>query len=271
MATSPMTWWTSLTAIILTCSAVQAQVQLSEQEAEQYVESFIFTNQGPASTPRSCLEKSLSSKIAELDRLCKLTLEEKQKLQLAGNGDIYRFFRQVDELKREIRRSTQFEDSQIPSSRMRALQIIYECRLTNANSLFCKSIPTILSDQQLAVYTPWKEKEGRRNREVIIDWLLSSLAENLKLREDERRQMRSVLLKEIPICPMHGSYEMDCLIIQIGKLAKLEPEKLPVAKARAFFLEYSDNFAQIEPVLRLVGYFPPEDEERQAPANQGKK
>ena len=251
--------WTSLFAIILICPVVQAQVQSSTQDAENFAESFIFSDLPSTSDARGCLEKALSSKIAELDQVCKLTTEQKQKLQLVGLGDIHRFFRQIDELKKEIRSGAESIDLGNPSNRLRAFQMMFECRLITGNSLFWKSTPAILNDRQLAKYLPWKEKEGRRNREVAIDWILKSFADDLKLREEDRFQLRSVLLKEIPNCPMQGRYEMDCLIIQIGKLARLEPAKITVAKARVFFVDYAETFLTIEPALRQAGYFPSDD------------
>ena len=61
--------------------------------------NFLVYRHGDAATARRKLESRLKSRINEIDRDCKLTDDQKRKLDVAGHGDLKHTFARFDELK----------------------------------------------------------------------------------------------------------------------------------------------------------------------------
>jgi hypothetical protein len=68
---------------------------------DEQIEEWVFGDN--ASMARRRAESRLATQILDLDRACKLTDAQKTKLQLAGRGDIKRFFDCFEEFKRKAR------------------------------------------------------------------------------------------------------------------------------------------------------------------------
>ena len=69
-------------------TAVFGQVGFTDEQFEQWV----FQQYGNALTARARLKESLELYTEDVDRACGLSDAQKQKLRLAGRGDIERFF-----------------------------------------------------------------------------------------------------------------------------------------------------------------------------------
>lgn len=72
--------------------------------AEHCLDGLLFGPAVNAGSARRQLEQKLLQRISAVDRSCKLTPEQQQKLQLAGRADIQRYFERVDEMREILRR-----------------------------------------------------------------------------------------------------------------------------------------------------------------------
>jgi hypothetical protein len=70
----------------------------------------IFGQHRNASTARMLLETRLEEKIASIDRICGLTSVQIQRLELAGRGDVKRFFDRVDSIQSQFRKGPDTDD-----------------------------------------------------------------------------------------------------------------------------------------------------------------
>jgi hypothetical protein len=103
---------------------------------------------GPEATTRRALEKRLASRLDELQVTCQLTEGQRNKLQLAGRGDIKRFTDQLDFALKKHMNAGAGEIGELRRE-MRELERIQE-RLFDAGSFFSKTVLTTLSRRQLA-------------------------------------------------------------------------------------------------------------------------
>src|SRR5207245_228361 len=80
-----------------------AQAGAQPQLREQQIDLTIFQQYGgSAAAARSRLNAQLLDQVQDIDRTCKLTDAQNQKLQLAGRGDIKRFFDRYEAFKQQL-------------------------------------------------------------------------------------------------------------------------------------------------------------------------
>ena len=81
---------------------VQENVDLRRLEELTEELSALAYFQGDLKQVQGRLETRLKSRIAQVDRVCKLTAEQRGKLTVAGRGDIRRTFARIDEIKAKL-------------------------------------------------------------------------------------------------------------------------------------------------------------------------
>ena len=130
----------------------ERQVQI----ADAMVYGWVFgTNPFDEVGPRTHLERALRQKIAVIDRVCRLTGVQKEKLELAGRGDIKRLINRAGET------ATQFQLCKHDRDKVKAL--IEESHLlgrslaswiSGEDGLFPKTLGKTLTEEQAASYKP---------------------------------------------------------------------------------------------------------------------
>jgi Leucine-rich repeat (LRR) protein len=101
-------------------------------------------------------EQWLPLKIAIVDRVCGLTDSQKEKLRLAGQGDIKRLFDQVEETRRRVERvQNDREKLRALSDELRPLRwALSRIGLSEDDVLFGKILEMLLTAEQRARYEP---------------------------------------------------------------------------------------------------------------------
>src|SRR5205823_12624482 len=69
--------------------------------ADEQFDQWVFQQDRNASGARQRLESLLALQVEDIERACKLTKTQKKKLQLAGRGDIKRFFDRYETVKQK--------------------------------------------------------------------------------------------------------------------------------------------------------------------------
>ena len=115
------------------------------QFSDRQIDRWLFGLDGDADSARLLSELRLKSRIDYIDRLCSLTPDQRRKLELAGRGDIKRFFDQVAERKKEFRPKEKSRDAVLESvERMRLLGQSYRSGIFGDPSMFAKVLGAIL-------------------------------------------------------------------------------------------------------------------------------
>jgi len=116
-------------------------------------ENWLMGGKGKFDDLRPRLEKGLEAKIAAVDRVCKLSEMQKQKLVLAGRGDIHGAVTRADELRQEFERTLHDPKKSIAVfEASRPLRQLLNSGMFAENSLFDKILKSILTADQAAAY-----------------------------------------------------------------------------------------------------------------------
>jgi hypothetical protein len=119
----------------------------------EQIERLVFGRWGAASDGRRHLEWQLTVQLQDINRACSLTQAQRKKLELAGRGDIKRFFDRYEQLVRKSQVS-QHNEPDLPELQQEAidLQLRLNTGLFRERSLLVKSLPNTLTKEQLARY-----------------------------------------------------------------------------------------------------------------------
>ena len=113
------------------------------------MDQWVFGRLGGSAGARSKLDSSLLVRIEDLERVCGITEAQKNKLRLAGRGDIKRFFDKVEALKRKFQQGQNDPNTNIWQE-IQPLQVELNTGLFGDDSLYAKTIRRTLSPEQAA-------------------------------------------------------------------------------------------------------------------------
>jgi hypothetical protein len=160
----PLPIWLATIGLSLAAAVADAQdIAKDAPPPEQQVEiadpnvyRWVFGGNSDAIEAGKVLERLLRQKIAIVDRVCRLTDTQKQKLLLAGRGDIKRFIDGVEEIGTRMRHVKDDPDKvNALGQEAHALSFSFIVPgLPIGRLLFVKVLETTLTAEQLARYEP---------------------------------------------------------------------------------------------------------------------
>jgi hypothetical protein len=221
---------------------VQNMFELDESNFTQWVFGNVGGRMGSG---KDQLESMLLMNLSEIDRACKLTQDQKNKLLLAGHGDIKHFFDRVAEAKQvfdQLRHDQNniqaiFQETQPLAASLRA-------GLFGPDSIFSKTISSTLEPQQADHFRQVQlDKQQFYHRSNVI-FTVIRLDQAVGFTDDQRKKMIELVMQETkPSLRSAGQYDATVLIYKISKI--------PEAKIRPIFDEprwkaLQAKFAQVE-------------------------
>jgi len=180
--------------------------------------------------PRDQIERGLTSLLAlQIDsvaRACELSGAQRQKLQLAGDGDLRRLFRKIEEVRdkfRDIGQDQQKYNTAINEGSM--LQMKLQSGIYDDSSLYQKVLRQTLNREQ-SDRLEQQERQRRKFRyEAKIELVLTQLESSILLRAEQRQRLVKILVEETEPPKKFGQYDYNLILFQAAKLgeAKLKP------------------------------------------------
>jgi hypothetical protein len=245
-------------------------------QIKHYVQLFdqlVFRADGGAAGAHRRLDAQLTSWIQDLDRACTLTDAQKQKLRLAGRGDICRFFASYEGVKQKGE-SLDPEDQNVRVILRDAnsLRATFDRGLFHEDSLLYKSLPNTLTAEQLARYDARaRERRASHHRASAEEALRMLLQRGISLRDAQRRELLDLMAKEIKPSRRASRHDQYRVLIQLGRLPedKLKP-LFDDAQWNALRQQLA-QFKALEPQLIKVGMLPVEDDEADEPPGAWKE
>ena len=217
--------------------------------------------QGDPEGARRRLLTRLKTRIEQIDRACKLTQEQRNKLNVAGHGDIKRAFGRAEELSAKHASARPDIDGQ----RQLARDIIeYRRAMTELDcfgdgSLFSKILPKTLTPEQWAMREKSIRDASNVQHRSTIHWAAGSLDIWLQLGTERREKLEKLLIARTLAPRKFGEYDYYGLVFQVSKLPEKELRPLfddgQWEKVQRQFAEAQ----RLEKVLRLGGFLPEED------------
>jgi Na+-transporting methylmalonyl-CoA/oxaloacetate decarboxylase gamma subunit len=207
--------------------APQAQaVIVQNQWTDENFDQWVFQQDRNASGARRRLEGLLTLHIESIDRECKLTEAQKRKLQLAGRGDLKRFFDEYEAVKR-LFQSIRDDENQVNQiwQAINPLQMAKMAGLFHEDSLFYKSLQNTLTSEQFSRYDAVARERRQFRHRANIEQAVAILEQSMPLRDEQRRQLITVLMDQIKPSRKSGPGEYYAIMYQLSWIAesKLKP------------------------------------------------
>ncbi len=255
----------------------QMMMNVFEIQAQQF-DMWVFGNQfnmvnvngvnvAKNNGPRGKLDAMLALKVDEVEKLGGLSSSQREKLRLAGRGDIREFLEQVEVKRRkfeEVRKDQQrfgmfYQEIQ-------PLRNAFQGGLFTEDSLFGKSLAHTLDPTQAA-----KFEEGRRQRAAYrygaaVDLLTAKLGLALGLTADQRLRFARIITDNTRPPKNLGTQEFNAVfyLASTVPIDKFKP-LLDASQIRVLERQFM-NMRAWQQILKQQGFVPADE-----PAPKGSK
>ena len=204
------------------------------------------------------LESRLKSRIDQLDRVCTLSKEQKNKLSVAGRGDIRRLFSQLEDLKSKLAPGGEI------GPRFFAAVAEYRDVLTEKDcfgdgSLYAKILTSTLTPQQVAVREKTEREASISQHRSTIRWALGSMEPWLQLSQEQHNKLESLLCARTRAPRKFGAYDYYGLMFQASKLPEKELKSIFNDVQWQKIERQLAEARRLEQTLRTGGFLPDDD------------
>ena len=210
---------------------------------------------------RRRLESRLKKRIEQVDRACKLTPEQRAKLNVAGRGDMKRVFTRMDELSELLSAPVQ-EAGRRKKLLLEFAQKRQEIKETDTfgdDSLFAKVLKSTLTPLQHAVRDQATKEAAIAQHKATIRWAVGSLDTWLRLSPEQHEKLETLLRAQTRSPQKFGEYDYYGLMFQASKLSEKE---LKAIFDDDQWQKIERQFAEarrLEKMLRGGGFLPEDD------------
>jgi hypothetical protein len=192
---------------------------------ESNFDQWIFQGSGTAAAGRARINSHLKLKLDELNRTCDLTELQRKKLALAAQGDMKRFFDQVEALRKKFMavRNDQNAFNELWQE-IHPLQQKQQAGLFNETSMFEKTLRSTLNEEQQQRYQKVTEERRRFRYRASIQTSLVSISDTVALKDDQHKAIAKLLLEETALPLRFGQQDQQVVLYGLSKLpsAKLK-------------------------------------------------
>jgi hypothetical protein len=201
-----------------------AFIQQQQQPNPDQFEQWVYNRSGGAGIARNRLNATLDLHIDEVCRVCRITPEQKKKLQVAGRGDIKRFFDRVDEAKRRYMRVMNDPNHNIWED-VQPLQAILGRGLFGDDSIFSKTVKSTLTDEQAAKLSALQEHRRTTRYRATLDWFVAHVDKALGMTALQRKRFTELILAETRPPRRLGQSDYYLLMYQASQVSedKMKP------------------------------------------------
>ena len=222
--------------------------------------------------PRTLLDARLALKVDEIEKICKVSPSQKEKLRLAGRGDMKRFLEQVEKKRREFEeiRRDQNKFGQFYQE-IQPLRTTFQSGLFGDGSFFSKALRKTLDGAEAARFEANIRERAAFRYAASVDMLTARLGQALGLTEDQRKRVSQVIVENTRPPKSLGSQEVEVVFHQASKVPAAKFKDI-LDDAQLRMLER--QFLQMrmhERNLKANGYVPDDDPDPQPRAAAARK
>ena len=225
------------------------------------IDQAVFQQHGGVTGARKSFDSQLKLQITELNRICSLTSDQQQKLTLAGQGDIQRFFDQFAAIKRTFEPVK--HDQQAWNKvwqKLWPLQAKLSAGLFADRSFFAKVVGRTLDPARMAKYRQSLEERRRFHYRASIEASLCSMENQIAMRSDQHTALARLLYDSAKPPLLFGNYDYWVVVY---RLRKLPPDRLkavfPEEAQRKQLQRHLEQYGGMEFTLVQEGYLTSEE------------
>ena len=195
---------------------VAVQANEGFEIAESNFDQWIYQGAANAESGRARINSRLKIHLDELDRICSLTPDQRQKLMLAGHGDMKRLFDQIEVVRAKFRavRKDQNAFNQIWTD-INPLRQKVASDLFSENSFYGKTLKSTLTPEQLASYQVVANERKRFRYRAAIAVAFTNLEKIIPLRHSQRQVLMEMVLQETNPPRTFGSHDYQFVLLQL--------------------------------------------------------
>jgi hypothetical protein len=173
-------------------AVAQNEFQMTQQQFDSWLTSGSnVRNQSPAEH----LKANFDMRLQEIDVLCKLSDEQRDRLQLAGDGDIARFERRVAAVRQELVGKT-FDNNEIGdiySKKISPLNQAWQRGVFGDESLFSKILATTLEAEQSEQFEKAMQERRARQHTVALKVFVAKMERAVPMTAAQRNALVDLL------------------------------------------------------------------------------
>lgn len=224
-------------------------------------DQWVFQQDRSAERARQRFESLLALQIDEIDRSCRLSAAQKQKLQLMGRGDIKRLFDGYERAKlrfNELNNDVQRLNEVVPDVTL--IQTAIQSGVFQNDSLLAKSLRTTLTGEQRGQYdAAIRERREWRHR-AQIELAVQVLEQAMPLRDQQRTALIQLLAAETkPPATAAGNYESYYVMYCLSRIPNEKFRPLLSPAQLKLMERITSQYKGYGPYLRRIGVLNEDD------------
>lgn len=221
-------------------------------DIERNIDAWVFNRFGTQQGAKTHLDKQLKMTIDGIARECKLTDVQKEKLRLAGLGDMTMFFAEVEAIREEFRGENDQNKINQVWQRVQPLQQRMQTNMFGRGSILQKASAFTLNEDQLAKHRQVELERQRFAYRAAVKLLLTTIEKSAPMKSTQRQEMVE-LLANTPPPRLMGNYINYYVMYQLAKKQQQLNQILekPQRDAMQQFIQQGKGMEQF---LRQHGY-----------------
>lgn len=186
---------------------------------ESNFDMWVFGNSRNAPTARTRVEAGFKLELEGIDRAIHLTDRQKKKLELAAQGDIKRFFDDV-EIKRAEFQQVRNDQQKFGAfyQKLRPLQQALNQGIHNDKSLFAKTLKHSLQPGQSAGYEERVRQRRILHHRALLARVLALLDDKVALDRHQRQRLTRLIIEKTQPSPRMTNYDLFVILNQLAQL-----------------------------------------------------
>jgi hypothetical protein len=208
--------------------ASQGWAQNATIGIEQF-DSWIYQGTANRDQAKATLESQVELEITRISQTIPLSEDQKERLKLAGYGDIKRFNDRVEKARRQfLAMGEQVEQNRINEAYQLAAPLQQELRkgLFGKNSLLRKVIVTTVDEEQSEKMQLETERQMRLRKESAVKVFLATLGRQLPMTSTQRTKLTELLIENMKSIGSDDVYTNYLVSYRLSEVPREAYEKL---------------------------------------------
>jgi hypothetical protein len=154
------------------------------------IESWVFQRAGDAGSGKRAFEAEINLRMNRLERYTTLSDEQRQQIKLAAQGDIKRFYDQVEEVICKVEKMKLNQGNFNEAYMLTVpLQNLLNEGIFGPTSLFAKVSRSTMSDEQRSQFETAESKRARYRSQAMLRTTVRSIALQIPLTAKQQQQL----------------------------------------------------------------------------------
>jgi len=187
--------------------------------SENQIEQWVFRNNNGNISAKQKVDSGLQIEIELVKTAVTLTEDQQKKLELAGRGDIARFFGELDVHKKKFPAGSMTQEKFNEMwQKIQPLTARYQAGLHGRGSLFYKMLPIILTSQQWEQFQEQDRERQRRHYRAKIEVVLTVLDQRLPMTREQRQKFIEVVMAKSEPPKVYGQSDYYLIMWRISQI-----------------------------------------------------